>query len=634
MKRIILVFILVILFIPLYASAATICSESKEHREYEKHTEEEKNYYIAPVYCNVGDEEFTRSPTITLSAAASDSKYSSISSGFVTTPKHQYSIGACWAFSSLSLVESNALKNKLGTYDLSEAHMIYGLVSGGFSDDAGKNGRYYTTSMSGGPIMFGPTYFFNNKGMLSESEMPYPQTEKKIKSSEYPSGKKMLTVNQFDLFNLNSYGVCSTDEINLIKNQIINNGSVGVSIYMKELLFSDTAKDYYLATTSNSELPNHAVSLVGWDDTISKSKFNGATRNGAWIVKNSWGSSWSNDGYFYLSYDDYFGCKYAYSYSGVSKTTFDNTYAAADVVGLTPISFGSDISFASKFTKKTSGTETIKRVSFMSGANVDYKVYLAKDGNINNKNNFTLLGSGTSQVMGIKSVNVNGVDITSNYAIVIEFTVKNNSRNTIYTMCNVSSYTSHLSYSTGTNYYGSVNKWNDLASFSMFDVNGSTMTTKCEPNIYVYSVNKGGSTTTPTTNPIEVVNSSKVKIDSSNNITFTFNRTDSLTLNNITSYLKLNSSYTVYNGSTNITDNTKALATGYKITIDNKNYFIVIKGDVNSDGKITALDYIEIRKHIMGTKITDTYKVKAADLDNNNNLTALDYIAIRKILMA
>ena len=301
------------------------------------------------------------------------------------------------------------------------------------------------------------------------------------------------------------------------------------------------------------------------------------------------------------------------------------------------MSFGSDISFASKFTKKTSGTETIKRVSFMSGANVDYKVYLAKDGNINNKNNFTLLGSGTSQVMGIKSVNVSGVDITSNYAIVIEYTVKNNSRNTIYTMCNVSSYTSHLSYSAGTNYYGSVNKWNDLASFSMFDANGSTMTTKCEPNIYVYSVNKGGNTTTPTTpttNPVEVANSSKVKIDSSNNIIFTFNRTDSLTLNNITSYLKLNGTYTVYNGSTKITDKTKALATGYKITIDNKNYFIVIKGDVNSDGKITALDYIEIRKHIMGTKITDTYKVKAADLDNNNNLTALDYIAIRKILMA
>ena len=635
MKRIVLVFILVILFVPLYASAATICNESKEHREYEKHTEEEKNYYIAPVYCNVGDSDYTRSASTPVGATATDSKYSSVTSGFVTTPKHQYSIGACWAFSAISLVETNALKNKLGTYDLSEAHMIYGLVSGGFSDAAGKNGRYYTTSMSGGPIMFGPTYFFNNKGLLSESEMAYPKTETKIKSTDYPAGKKMLTVSQFDLFNLNSYGACTSDEISAIKTQIINNGAVGVSIYMKESLFPDTAKDYYLATTNNSELPNHAVTLVGWDDTISKSKFTGATRNGAWIVKNSWGSSWSSDGYFYLSYDDHFGCKYAYSYSGVSKTNFDNTYAAADLVGLTPISFGSDISFTAKFTKKQSDNEIIKRVSFMAGANVGYKVYLSKDTTIDNKNKWTLLGSGTSATMGIKSISTN-TEISSNYTIIVEFTVNNNSRNTVYTMCNMSSYTEHLTYSTNSNYYGSVGNWKDFSTFSMYDASGQISSVKCEPNIYVYTDNKNGSTPVdpPTpTNPV-VSNSTKAKIDSSNNISFTFTRTESLTLNNITNYLKFNSTYAVYNGSTKITDTTKTLGTGYKIVADSKTYYIVIKGDVNSDGKITALDYIEIRKHIMGDKITDTYKTKAADMDSNNSLTALDYIAIRKILMA
>lgn len=67
---------------------------------------------------------------------------------------------------------------------------------------------------------------------------------------------------------------------------------------------------------------NHAVTIVGWDDNYSASKFNTGhqpPKNGAWIVKNSWGSetedfpnggSWGieengkHTGYFYLSYYD------------------------------------------------------------------------------------------------------------------------------------------------------------------------------------------------------------------------------------------------------------------------------------------------------------------------------------------
>ncbi|MCK4404786.1 MAG: hypothetical protein KAW02_06810, partial [candidate division Zixibacteria bacterium] len=42
--------------------------------------------------------------------------------------------------------------------------------------------------------------------------------------------------------------------------------------------------------------PNHAILLIGWNDTLCGDE-------GAWIGKNSWGTNWGMDGYFYIKYN-------------------------------------------------------------------------------------------------------------------------------------------------------------------------------------------------------------------------------------------------------------------------------------------------------------------------------------------
>jgi len=82
-------------------------------------------------------------------------------------------------------------------------------------------------------------------------------------------------------------GVTPTQDI---KNAIIAYGCVGCAVAAGSSWDSWSADPNYVQTGNSTNI-NHDVALVGWDDV-----------KGAWIMRNSWGTSWANQGYGWIKY--------------------------------------------------------------------------------------------------------------------------------------------------------------------------------------------------------------------------------------------------------------------------------------------------------------------------------------------
>ena len=79
------------------------------------------------------------------------------------------------------------------------------------------------------------------------------------------------------------------------------------------------------------------------------------------------------------------------------------------------------------------------------------------------------------------------------------------------------------------------------------------------------------------------------------------------------------------------------IKTGYSVTIktkdEEKTLKTVVYGDVNGDGKITAVDYVAIKNYIMKRTSLDNAHKEAADVDKNTSITAVDYVRVKNNIM-
>jgi C1A family cysteine protease len=196
----------------------------------------------------------------------------------------QDSCGCCWDFAAVAVIESSVIKNHQGeaaTLDASEQDIL------NQGNNGGCDGDWYQTAFT----------IMENDGTATEQAVPY--TAVPVVPNPNPAVARPYRVVDFGLVN---DAVAIPDKAD-IKRSLCQFGPLAVAVMADDGFVAYSGGVYvgFPSTNVSNAQINHAVTLIGWDDTKGP--------NGAWLIKNSWGNDWgetggrgSEKGYIWIDY--------------------------------------------------------------------------------------------------------------------------------------------------------------------------------------------------------------------------------------------------------------------------------------------------------------------------------------------
>ena len=413
------------------------------------------------------------------------STYNSVDEGFVTSIKNQNPYGNCWAYAACSVAESYLIKKGMASsdIDLSEAHLNYYMYhnkgdkyENTDNDQTNVIGKYSFTDVGADPRML--QLAMSNFGLASETIYPIS------KITTMQGSKEDQNNTQYVMTNSNLLCQQAKGNESIIKQAILDNGSVLACYYDTSTAYKNS--NYYNANEVNSF--NHAISIVGWDDSYAANNFdNKPTRNGAWLIKNSWGTGFGNQGYFWMSYDEYsLGSVYSYEFKNKDE---ENIYQYDGTNNALRYTLSSNTStYANEFLVKRTNEE-LNAVSVGSAtSNIPYKLEIYTNlTDINNptSGNCEVNQNGIIENDGINYIKLSkGISLKDNTYYSIVFTLFGTNENNASIMLDATLKGTDIEFIADTSneycFIKSYNTWGKLSD-NTFRIKGITIKEEPKP---------------------------------------------------------------------------------------------------------------------------------------------------------
>jgi cathepsin L len=251
-------------------------TREREQREQEKKSEETKKEESKEEKRELTEKKIpdNKLPDLYTIADPNVRAFNWVKRRMVTPVRYQGLCGSCWAFTSLAVFEAGYLIMNNRELDLSEQHLIDCAIDR-YGRDAGScNGGWYGKVFD----------YLTLKSAANESAAPYlgrtsrctsvPSTPFKVVAWGYVT---------------KDAGIPAVDEM---KKALCKYGPIAATVKVTPAFqaYAGGIFDEHAQVSGPKDI-NHGIVIVGWDDD-----------KNAYLIKNSWGEKWGEDGYMWIEY--------------------------------------------------------------------------------------------------------------------------------------------------------------------------------------------------------------------------------------------------------------------------------------------------------------------------------------------
>ena len=362
---------------------------------------------------------------------------------------------------------------------------------------------------------------------------------------------------------------------------------------------------------------DHAITIVGWDDNYSRDHFAEGSKpstDGAYIVLNSYGANAFENGYLYVSYEDFLVESELYVITNSKKIDYDGIYQSDFYGGIFSVNTPSSEGYiANIFNRDTSKEEILNTVGVTVPDYGAVEVYINTEGDLN-LNALTKIGESNGMLEpGFHMIDVTPTELTTDtFAIVIKQKSLNN------TFCFA------IEAPVAGTAYEVVNS--NQNSYILIDEKG--WVNLIDTGIQGIDLSKSdvcikAFTTSHQESKDEHIAVKNYKIDEQ----YIVKIPNHTTIKEFKEHIIADLEQNIYDKDVLITEEEALIKTGMKLQLsDGTEYTLIIRGDTNCDGEVTLTDLSKLVLHYNETEgfILEGAAEKAGDMNTDKKITLTD----------